>query len=135
MALTGTGLARLRVCHQCLNWYARSGNVEKWPHCDAVDPPVELSRETMEGPDTNCPRGKWAGLDPVDLEAEADARKADKINRQTEAWERIVDDVLPGETSTQTRRRLDKLVARGLILTETAQNVEAYVADRNAAEL
>jgi len=130
MAMNGLGWARLRVCHKCRNWYARSGDVERWPHCDAARPARELSREAMEGPASNCPRGKWDGLEPVDLEAERAQSRARMVERTSRSWKRVLDELVPAMSSQEVRPHLDNLVTERVFPQEVADVLEAYVAQR-----
>ena len=69
-------LARIRRCMHCEKWRNATANVWLWPRCIAGtpapdgEPTLALDDGFMEGPETNCPLGRWAGLLPVDIEGE-----------------------------------------------------------------
>ncbi len=74
--MTGEKLARIRKCQghgasqkACEHW--RNNGGWPWPRCKATGedggglPGLELNDEFFHGPETNCPLGKWAGLEPA----------------------------------------------------------------------
>ena len=130
---TGQKMARTRCCRACSEW--RFGNwpaVEgtRWPRCkmhgtDAVtnDPITDIDDAFAEGPNTNCPLGKWAGLVPVDIEAAHKDRDA-----QTEA--RFVTDPMFTRLSvSDAEDALVEYVANGQMTVDVAERVMLHKAE------
>ncbi len=132
--MTGIKQARIRACHGCEYRYTRHAKYMDWPHCDGwpAAGDLELDNEFMEGPDDNCPRGKWAHLAPVDMKGEAAAALARAIERETARWKVLLDILSPDEKTVESiRPKIDKLVTDGIIKhPETAEALEAYINER-----
>lgn len=82
--------ARRRCCRGCRSVMWRSPRFSG-PHgysrfCTAGDGRrIELHDAYMEGPDSNCPRGKWAGLEP---DGPLDPEEWDRWNRERNRQQR-----------------------------------------------
>lgn len=72
--MTGIKMARIRLCARCE--FNRNTGAWPWPRCCYVpdqrtgDGAPSRDNAFMEGADENCSAGYWAGLEPVDMEAE-----------------------------------------------------------------
>ncbi len=130
--MDGTKLARIRTCLRCEYRSTRHSSHWRWPHCDGGPGSVELDEGHMEGPDSNCPKAKWAGLIPVDLEAEAEASRNAGIENEIAKWKRMLDILSPDEkTADAIRGKIEQLVGEGIIrYPETAAALEVYVGQR-----
>lgn len=67
--MNGRKKARIERCGRCRQRFTRHEK-HAGPHgysrfCGAEDRPIELHDSYMEGPDSNCPLGYWADLEPV----------------------------------------------------------------------
>ena len=71
--MTGEKKARIGRCARCEHRLNSPG--WSWPRCAGSGydsgnlPRIELNDQYMEGADSNCPKGHWTGLEPIDLEA------------------------------------------------------------------
>lgn len=132
--MTGDKMARIRECSKCENRSTRHSSIDDWPRCRANNNGY-LDDDYMEGPDANCPLGLWAGLDPIDLEAEAAEQKAAAIAKETDAMKRFVDILSPDEkTGDAIRPKIEALSDAKIIRhPETAAALETYVDNRAAA--
>ena len=68
--MTGIKMARIRKCAGCE--FNRNTGAWPWPRCCFHGESGAPDRDNafMEGPEGNCPAGRWENLEPVDLEAE-----------------------------------------------------------------
>ena len=129
--MTGIKMARIRKCQKCEHRSTRHTSIDDWPRCDAGGF-RELDNAFMEGPDGNCPLGYWAGLKPVDLEAEAEAVRIKSIEKETARWKNIIDILSPTETlATEIQSKIEQLVTEHIIkYPETAVALEGHVEAR-----
>ena len=74
--MNGIGAARMRVCRTCPHRRTAYAGVWRWPHCVFEGADLELSDELLSAEGSACPGGRWAGLAPVDVEAERIEREA-----------------------------------------------------------
>lgn len=86
----GTQLARVRRCTGCKHCWMTHG--WPWHRCAAAGvgpdgiPLVELSDEHALGPPSNCPKGFWDNLEPVDEEK----GRAERVQRHLEyTWNKL----------------------------------------------
>ena len=130
--MTGIKAARIRTCHTCAARYTRHATVLPWPMCQ--DALALLDNVRLEGPDTNCPRGLWKDLTPVDLAAEAAAAEATAHEQCVARGKRLVDALTPDDRDRATLRiRLGELVAAGELTPAAAVEVEDYAVARTVA--
>ncbi len=102
--MDGMKMARIRRCHECPYRSTRHASVWSWPHCDFGGGDLELSDAFMET--GQCPAGYWAGLTPVDLEAEAEQQAAAVVEREREQKTPVVQEALAFVTETRDRHAL-----------------------------
>ena len=74
--MNGIGEARMRACRACPHRRTAYAGVWRWPHCVFDGADLELGDEFLSAEGSECPAGRWAGLEPVDQEAERIERAA-----------------------------------------------------------
>jgi len=114
---------------------ARHGQCRKKGfRADGTDAP-EQNADYYDNLQSTCPMGYWGDLEPVDLEAAEDERKAHKIAIETEAMKKFLDILSPDEkTGDAIRAKVTALSDANIIRhPETAAALEAYVEERQAA--
>jgi len=126
--MDGTKLARIRRCSRCAHRFSK--------HADFAGPHgyakfcgfggtgeryrIELHDDYMEGPDSNCPAGYWADLEPIDLEVEAEKERLVKARRQVTRLGPILELAL-GETPPEKRAAAIERVVTALGLEPEAK--------------
>ena len=100
--MDGTKLARIRLCQSCPHWRNAPANIWRWPRClfgGDEDAAPYLDNAFLEGPERNCPAGKWEGLEPIDMEAEAEESRLLKAQNQVKFWGPVME-ALPVDART-----------------------------------
>lgn len=59
--MNAVGQRHAAICFEgaCPHWCSRHGDVWRWPRCTEGGKERELDYEFLEGPDSNCPTGRW----------------------------------------------------------------------------
>lgn len=140
--MDGIKKARIACCHRCKHRIQKHAD-HGGPHgysifCAAVTGSwIELHDAYMEGPEGNCPAGKWAGLDPVgptDPEewAEWNRKRQHKarIDSQGRGVQPVLEAALRGLPIEDVETRLEVPVRAGILEPEVA----AEIADKLEAE-
>ncbi len=119
--MTGLKMAQIRRCVACeFRWNATNWD---WPRCAGAGfeedgrPKLELNNVFMEGPASNCPRGYWDGLEPVDLEGERQAKQDRGVERMLEH------PLLKHLDNSALVEALEEMVATGRLPVEMAERV------------
>ncbi len=97
--MDGVKMARIRRCKACEHCFWRPPQyrgTHGYARFCAVrgherGGRIELHDAYMEGPEANCPAGYWTGLEPVDMEAEAEASRQMRIRVQTAQYGPILE--------------------------------------------
>jgi len=136
--MTGEKLARIRACHRCRyritqhpDFAGPEGYSEfctyPWFQAAGVVPDRrgwrELSDTFMEGPQENCPAGYWAGLEPVDLEAERSKMHRRRLDAQRTRFKPLVAERLRGRPQEHVDDVLETLCALGALEPEIAVEI------------
>ena len=121
--MDGLKLARIRRCRACGEW--RAAPTWRWPHCVAAKPEAEIDNAFTGGPESNCPRGTWQGLTPVDLAAEAAARSAARLARERALLGPVIAALVDGLDDEERIRRLGIAVVARLISPDLADAILA----------
>ena len=138
---TGIGIAKHQKCINCpgghfmLSPPSRHGQCRKKGfRADGTDAP-EQNADYYDNLQSTCPMGYWGDLEPVDLEAAADERKAHKVARETAVMKKLLDILSPDETTADAiRTKIEALSDANIIRhPETAAALESYVEERQAA--
>jgi len=124
--MNGIKLARIRRCARCE--FNRNTGAWPWPKCCFSDRTGETGAPLrddafMEGPDENCPAGRWAGLEPVDMEAVAREQKRRKLQGQRERLKPLVLERLRGRSQEHVDDVLETLSALGALEPEIAVEI------------
>jgi len=128
MGLTPLGWGRHRRCEACFECVARPGYKDKWPHCEANGKAfrVAIEYEFLNGPESNCPLGKWKGVVPVDVPASAEEQRQAAIERAASASVELLkafNGTIP-DTQDGIRDELTRLVGDGHLTADVAAKCE-----------
>ena len=122
MAMTPVKHARILRCNQCD--HRAVAPRWRWPRCKAGgrdlagEPVVDLDDAYMEGPDENCPKAYWAGLEPVPIpEAEPPPTPDEMAKRYAAQFAPWTDRL----TNQQKEEGLVEMVERGKLPMEMAE--------------
>ena len=124
MSWTPLAYGRKAACLKCEHWSLR-GTVKR-ARCEACDPRQELTGEFLGGPVGGCPLDKWEGVDPVDAQAQADARLEETYIRDASEAAKLLkafSATIPAELAS-IETELTRLVEEGCLSGAVAAKVE-----------
>ena len=138
--MDGIKKARIECCRRCPHRADRHAD-HAGPHgysrfCLApADGPIELHDEFMEGPDSSCPRDRWAGLEPMGPEDPAEwedwnrRRNRERVRqkRKPELKQKLRRVEKSGKIPVDARTALAVLVAAGAVRGWLADEIEKEV--------
>ena len=133
--MNGTKQARIQCCNRC-GHRVQCNEQRSGPHgfavfCAALNGPLqELHDDYMEGPESNCPAGKWADLEPIGPTDPDEWRKwsqdrehANAVERQRGTLKPALKRALDGQPIEDVDDCLEDLVRRGDVLPEIAAEI------------
>lgn len=136
MPLTALGWGRTRVCHpdKCEHTIIRFG--DHWYHCEFLgqEKRIECSPEFRNGPDSNCPAGKWAGIQPIDVVKDAEKAHLEAVEKDAARHVAVLRAL--GVTTTDQQAVRDPLAALatdGKISRDLAAAIEDALVKEDAA--
>jgi hypothetical protein len=141
MPLTPEGEAHMRRCmrDRCPHWIVSHGEAARrgtqWADFCAyhgTDPAawIALNAERWQGPESNCPAGRWTGAPLPDLEAEAEQARLRKAGRQVRELGPVLEALLADQPVDVLCGHLERLEADGLLEPEARRAVEDELTGR-----
>jgi hypothetical protein len=111
--------ARRTTCAQCAEY--RGLNLFEHDYCVGTGSPVGHDAVFLLGPETNCPLGKWAGLEATPVAVTQEERTARTVIRQVERWTEPLRQTIGQDPNRDAV--LESMVAAGLLHPDAALQI------------
>lgn len=134
--MTPEKLARIRQCNTCEYRMSRRPKAGERYSVFCTQPEKRgdwLLQDDAFFEGGACPLRLWDGLAPIPIEQDEERRKAAATALQQKQWEPVVQALLQGRNRVDNEAALERLVALGAVLPETAVGLVEHVERRRPA--